>query len=100
MMKRDIGRVASLAVLLLAMRTLPAAIKFTDVTSSTSGVQYKGESYGASWGDFNSDGLPDLFVNHHRETPGLYLNRGNGTFEDRHSSVDIWQTFPRRGNLQ
>src|SRR5215217_6996681 len=93
-MKTDTVCAAGLS-LLLATGILPAAIRFSDVTS-VSGIQYTGESYGASWGDFNSDGLPDLFVNHHRATPGLYLNRGNGTFEDRHSSVDIWQTFPHR----
>jgi hypothetical protein len=37
-------------------------------------------SFGASWGDFNSDGWPDLWVNNHWDPNTLYLNQGNGTF--------------------
>jgi hypothetical protein len=59
----------------------PQNIQFIDVTTG-SGVEYTGESYGAAWGDYNGDGLPDLHVNHHRNADGLYLNLGNGAFEN------------------
>ena len=72
-----------------------ADIQFTDVTTG-SGVEYTGESYGAAWGDYNGDGLPDLFVSHHRSAPGLYLNLGNKKFQDRRNTVDVFQQFPTR----
>ena len=95
----DIRRtpLATLArVLWLAMIAAPASaqVLFQDVTVG-SGVEYTGESYGASWGDANGDRLPDLFVSHHRYVPGLYINLGNGTFENREFEVDVWQTVPR-----
>ena len=71
-----------------------AQVQFVDVTTG-SGVEYTGESYGASWGDANGDGLPDLFVSHHRYAPGLYINQGDGTFEDRNFEIDVWQSVPR-----
>jgi len=70
-------------------------IQFTDATDG-SGVEYTGESYGASWGDYNGDGLPDLFVSHHRWAPGLYLNQGNGKFENKRNTVGVFQQFPTR----
>jgi hypothetical protein len=71
-----------------------AQIVFDDVTKAA-GMEYSGESYGASWGDMNADGLPDLFVSHHRNPSSLYINRGNGTFQNRRSEVDVWQKIPR-----
>lgn len=54
---------------------------FSDVTSS-SGITYKGSSYGAAWGDFNRDGFVDLWVSNHGFNPTLYQNQGDGTFVD------------------
>ena len=71
-----------------------AQVKFKDVTADT-GVEYSGESYGASWGYANDDPLPDLYVSHHRNRPSLYINLGNGKFEDRTNEVDAWQLTPR-----
>ena len=63
-----------------------AAIQFEDVTAN-SGINYIGESWGSSWGDFNNDGYPDLWTSNHRNCPGLYLNQGDGTFTDILSQV-------------
>ncbi len=94
------GRVRSSHLFMFfAGMTYPAAavlgqVQFDDVTIG-SGVEYTGESYGASWGDANGDRLPDLFVTHHRNPPGLYINLGDGTFENRAFEVDAWQLTPR-----
>ena len=82
-------------VLVAAAQQASADIQFTDVTPG-SGINYIGETYGAAWGDYNGDGLPDLFVSHHRRPGGFFLNLGDGTFEDRHNTVDVWQQFPTR----
>lgn len=58
-----------------------SAINFIEVTD-TAGFTYSGETYGASWGDFDGDGYPDLWVNNHTVTPQLFLNNGNGVFDD------------------
>ena len=58
-----------------------AQIAFTDVTKA-SGVAHSSETYGASWGDLDGDGYPDLFVSNHRTMTSLFVNMGNGTFVD------------------
>ena len=57
-------------------------IAFED-TTARSGIAYSGPSFGASWGDFNGDGWPDLWTGNHYnpdQPPGLWLNLGDGTF--------------------
>jgi len=53
---------------------------FTDVTEK-SGVPGTGYGLGCVWGDFDNDGLPDLFVTQFGKNV-LYRNNGNGTFTD------------------
>jgi hypothetical protein len=64
-------------------------MQFDDVSTSA-GLSYRGESFGASWGDFNGDGFSDLFVGNHRARPSLYINRGDGTFVDFGTQVDTF----------
>jgi Ca2+-binding RTX toxin-like protein len=62
-------------------------IQFEDVTAQA-GVTFSGESFGAAFGDFNGDGLTDLWVHHHHDDPAsLYRNNGNGTFTEVFSQV-------------
>jgi hypothetical protein len=87
------------AILLAALAVVhspqaAAQVVFDNVTNG-SGVEYTGESYGAAWGDMNGDGRPDLFVNHHRNRSGLYINQGNGKFVNRQGDIDAWQATPR-----
>lgn len=54
---------------------------FEDVTAY-SGISYFGMTYGAAWGDFDGDGLPDLYVTNHLNSAKLYRNMGKGHFSD------------------
>jgi enediyne biosynthesis protein E4 len=56
--------------------------KFTNVTKEA-GLENKAWGLAAAIGDFNNDGLPDIYVcNDFRQPDHLYLNQGNGTFKD------------------
>jgi hypothetical protein len=56
---------------------------FTDVTAKA-GVEDKFRYYGftAIFVDINGDGKPDLVVGNDSEPNFLYINKGNGTFDD------------------
>ena len=74
-------------LLLFAVPTLCFSdpINFSDV-STQAGINYTGPSFGASWGDANGDGLPDLWLGNHGEDPHLYINNGDGTFRKEDSA--------------
>ena len=57
--------------------------KFADVTKKSGFADAPGKGMGASIADFNDDGWLDVFIAHDTEPNGLYMNRGNGTFEER-----------------
>ncbi len=79
--------------LLLAASIAAAQTAFTDVTEN-SGVAHFSETYGASWGDVNGDGFPDLFVSNHRTMKSLFQNKGDGTFVDIASKTSTWENRP------
>ncbi|WP_169978559.1 CRTAC1 family protein [Tautonia rosea] len=54
---------------------------FLDVTAEA-GVTNARYAKGASWGDFDNDGWPDLYVSNMAVPNRLYRNLGDGTFED------------------
>lgn len=80
---------------------------FTDVTESA-GLEYVHFGMGAFWGDYDNDGLLDLFVTGADGTK-LYHNEGNGHFRDvtrasgvydpLWSSSAIWVDFDNDGWL-
>jgi len=72
---------------------LGAQVQFEDATAAA-GIDYVGESYGASVGYSNDDVLPDIFVSRHRADAALLTNLADGTFEDRAYEVGVWQTVP------
>jgi len=54
--------------------------RFVDVTEA-SGVDARGYGVGVAVGDYDNDGLPDLYLANHGPNQ-LWRNRGDGTFED------------------
>ena len=69
-----------------------------------------GDKLGASWGDYDNDGFPDLFLANIQKDQ-LYHNKGDGTFvdvteragvagtADRYSSSGLWWDHDRDGDL-
>jgi hypothetical protein len=56
--------------------------KFEDVTERSGFGKALGKGMGIVTADFNRDGFMDVFVANDTERNFLYLNRGNGTFEE------------------
>lgn len=83
---------ALLAICLLcALPQAQAEISFEETTQAAN-ITHAGQTYGASWGDFNGDGWPDLWVGNHDSKPTLYLNTRDGRFED---IIDkVWAADP------
>ena len=86
---------ARLILITAAMVTLPSFLEgcshpeksvtlFEDVTSNSGLESYHGMTFGAYWGDFDGDGLPDLYVTNHLNKTGakLFRNLGHGHFAD------------------
>jgi hypothetical protein len=57
--------------------------RFEDVTEASGIGKALGKGMGISIADFNGDGLMDIFVANDTEPNFLFINRGNGTFEER-----------------
>jgi tetratricopeptide (TPR) repeat protein len=55
---------------------------FTDVTEASGLAKVLTTSQAAVWADINNDGLLDLFVGNESQRAQLFLNKGDGTFED------------------
>ncbi len=68
-------------------------VRFVDV-AATAGVAVQGFVRGVSWGDFNDDRYPDLFVSRYDGANLLFQNRGDGTFTDVAEVLGV--TLPRR----
>ena len=80
---------------------------FTDITEKA-GVAGGGYGMGVAVGDYNADGLPDLYVTQYGRSI-LYRNNGNGTFTDvtekagvaapGWSSSAVWFDYDNDGKL-
>ena len=67
---------------------------FTDVTKG-SGLEHKtGWGQACCVGDYNNDGLDDLFVTYYGQN-ALYRNNGNGTFTDVTEKAGLIQPGPK-----
>jgi len=56
--------------------------KFKNVTEESGFSKTLGKGMGVGIADFNQDGTQDVFVAHDTEPNALYLNQGNGTFDE------------------
>jgi enediyne biosynthesis protein E4 len=84
-----------------------SAIHFTDVTKA-SGLTTLGWGMGVAVGDYDNDGLPDLYVTGYGHNV-LYHNLGNCKFEDVTTKAGVqvggfstgaaWADYDRDGNL-
>jgi Ca2+-binding RTX toxin-like protein len=60
---------------------------FKEISSQISGIDNIGTTWGATWSDFNGDGLVDLWTNNHWPVGSLYINQGDGTFKNRTEDI-------------
>jgi hypothetical protein len=56
--------------------------KFEDVTEKSGFGKSPGKGMGISIADFNDDGFQDVFIANDTEPNSLFINKGNGTFEE------------------
>lgn len=72
--------------------------KFKDITKSA-GMFCFAFGLSATPGDFNNDGLMDLYVCNDFMTPDfMYINKGNKTFENKHKDYFKHTTFSSMGS--
>jgi len=69
---------------------------FTDVTDKA-GLTKSGWASAVTVGDFDNDGLDDLFITYYGQNV-LYRNNGNGTFTDVTEKAGLRQTDVRNGS--
>jgi tetratricopeptide (TPR) repeat protein len=71
---------------------------FTDVTEASGLAEPITSTQAAVWADVNNDGLLDLFIANENGPAQLFLNKGDGTFEDIAGSAGLdsgWTTFAK-----
>ena len=66
---------------------------FTDAAAEA-GVQNLRFAKGVTWGDYDADGFPDLYVSNLGSANRLYRNNGDGTFADAAAPLGV--TGPNR----
>lgn len=109
-MLRTAAALSSLVLSLLLSTLASAQVTFTDVTS-TSGIGLgEGTARGIAWGDFNNDGLADLFLPTAGSSPNkLYKNNPDRVFTEIAAAVNLndmtntitcsWADFDNDGDL-
>jgi tetratricopeptide (TPR) repeat protein len=70
---------------------------FTDVTKESGLAVPATNTQAAVWADINNDGLLDLFVANESGPSQLFLNKGNGTFQDISHAAGIDRTAFSKG---
>jgi hypothetical protein len=63
--------------------------KFEDVTEKSGFGAAPGKGMGISIADFNNDGFMDVFIANDTEPNALFMNKGNGTFEERGMELQV-----------
>ena len=68
---------------------------FTDVTAAAGLTENNHRfSFACSWGDYDNDGWPDLYVANDFGKKNLYRNNGNGTFTDAAEQAGVLDVGP------
>ena len=67
----------------------PGNGKFEDATQKAKLDDSTSKSLGVVVTDFNNDGWPDLFIANDTQPNKLYINQGNGTFEETAVSAGV-----------
>jgi len=57
--------------------------RFRDVSKASGIAAVRGKGMGVAFNDYDSDGLPDIFVSNDGMEQFLFHNKGNGKFEER-----------------
>jgi hypothetical protein len=70
---------------------------FTDVTKGAGLAEPATRTQAAVWLDVNNDGLLDLFVGNENGPSQLFLNKGDGTFQDISASSGVNKTAFTKG---
>ncbi len=70
---------------------------FTDVTRQAGLAVPATNTQSAAWADINNDGLLDLFVANEAGPSQLFLNRGDGTFQDISAAAGIARSQMSKG---
>jgi len=70
--------------------------KFQDVTLPSGMGNASGKGMGISIADFNQDGWLDVFVTNDTERNFLFINKGNGTFEEK--GIELGVAYDDDGN--
>ncbi len=86
---------ACFSLILLHCSVSAQTLRFQDVTSAarvSTPNDINGYGHGVAAGDFNNDGLPDIYVVNYTALNALFLNNGNGTFDDAAASANVAQT--------
>jgi len=63
--------------------------RFEDVTEKSGFAAAPGKGMGISIADFNDDGYQDVFIANDTEPNSLFINKGNGTFEDQGMQLGV-----------
>jgi hypothetical protein len=63
--------------------------RFEDVTAKSGFAAAPGKGMGVSIADFNDDGWMDVFIANDTEPNSLFINRKNGTFEEKGLEVGV-----------
>jgi hypothetical protein len=93
-MLKPLSQAVAIFTALTAAQT-HAAINFTNQSDKLDldGKYY--ESWGAAWGDLNSDGYPDVYMSNHRNYGQLIVNNQQGAFDNRSFAADTDSYFAR-----
>ena len=69
---------------------------FTNIAAAA-GVQRSGNGTTATWGDYDNDGDPDLYIVNDSQANVLYRNNGNSTFTDVTTTAGVGDTLAGKG---